>query len=84
MIWQVFPNPSAGIFNFTYQAGPGETLQINVYDMNGKVVKQYRPVATGFIQKLVVDLQEPVFAAGMYLLEAVNGDTRQTFRMVKQ
>ena len=84
LTWQVYPNPSAGIFNLVYQLTDGETLSVKIYDVTGKTIKEYNSVATGFLQKTTVDLQDKVYASGMYLLEASGGLKKQTFRLIKQ
>jgi hypothetical protein len=82
--WQVFPNPSAGLFNLTYQAADGEAMDVKLYDVTGKTVKQYNVTANGFVQKLSIDLLGTRFAGGLYLLDVKVGDRRQSFRLVKQ
>lgn len=82
--WQVYPNPSDGFFNLVYQLAQGETMSVKIYDANGKAVKQYTSTATGFFQKITIDMQEKGFASGLYLLEAVSGTKKQTFRLIKQ
>ncbi|HET9825265.1 MAG TPA: T9SS type A sorting domain-containing protein, partial [Chitinophagaceae bacterium] len=71
---QVYPNPSAGIFNFVYQRNEGELLNIRVYNMQGQLVKEQQSIGTGFVQKVIIDLQSPRFAAGIYLLSADAND----------
>ncbi len=82
--WQINPNPSAGKFNLTYQANDGLDITVKILDVNGKSVKLYRSVATGFVQKINIDLDEPKFANGLYLLEVAAGEKRQSFKLVKQ
>jgi hypothetical protein len=82
--WQVFPNPSSGTFNLSYQVSDGELLTIKLYDVHGKTVKQYSFAGSGFVQKITIDLHEPVFPSGLYLLEASAGGKKQSFRLVKQ
>jgi hypothetical protein len=82
--WQVYPNPSAGIFNLVYQLTAGETVRVKIYDGAGKMIKQYSSLATGFLQKMTIDMQEKAFASGLYLLEASSGSRKQVFRLVKQ
>jgi len=84
IVWQVYPNPSNGLFNFNYQANDGTAVLIKLYDINGRKVKQYPAVATGFEQKAVIDLRDAGFSAGLYLLEATAGDRKQSFRLLKQ
>ena len=82
--WQVYPNPSPGIFNLTYQLNEGETIVIKIYDVNGRIIKQYSSLANGFVEKLNVDLHESKFAPGLYLLEAVTAGKKQLFKLIKQ
>lgn len=82
--WRVFPNPSTGLFGLLLQAAADEPMHLRVYDAAGRLVQQQQRVATGFVQKLFVDLQDKHFAAGLYLLEVTAGDKRQSFRVLKQ
>lgn len=82
--WQIYPNPSGGIFKLSYQANDRETLSVKIYDLNGRVVRQYHFVANGFVQKINIDLHEPSFAPGLYLLEAAGGEKKQYFKLLKQ
>jgi len=82
--WQVFPNPSTGLFNLVYQAEAGERVVIRVYDVNGRVVSEKSEGATAFIQKSVLDLSAGSFGSGMYLIEIQAGKKKQAFRVIKQ
>ncbi|MEO7984115.1 MAG: T9SS type A sorting domain-containing protein, partial [Bacteroidota bacterium] len=82
--WQVYPNPSSGIFNFSFQANDGEQVSIKLYDMAGKTIQQQSLQANGFVQKFSFDLREAQFPLGLYLLEASVGEKKQTFRLLKQ
>jgi hypothetical protein len=52
--------------------------------MNGKTVKQFSTLSTGFMQKTAIDVTGKQFAAGLYMLEATAGDKKQYFRLLKQ
>lgn len=82
--FQVYPNPSAGLFNLLLQANDGETILAKVYDLSGKMVQQYNTIANGFMQKVLIDLHKQSFSAGLYLLEVNAGDKKQSFRLVTQ
>lgn len=84
VVWQVSPNPSTGKFVLTFQAPEGTMLDTRVVDVNGRVVLQGRTRASGFVQKIDIDLQSGNLAAGLYLLEASNATNKQTFRLLKQ
>ncbi len=83
ILWQVYPNPSAGTFYFIFRQNSGETISIKVYNMKGQVVDQLKTIATGFVQKLVIDMQQSKFARGMYMVVA-EGTVTKTFKVVKQ
>jgi hypothetical protein len=82
--WQVYPNPSAGLFNLVYQVAAGEVIATKLYDVNGKQVQQSRMTADGFVQKATIDLRENRYAPGLYLLEIMAGDEKRVFRLIKQ
>jgi hypothetical protein len=84
VMWQVYPNPSTGVFNFVYQLNDGEPMTVKLYDVNGRTVKEYQVVANGFMQKMLIDMQQKQFAVGLYLLEATAGEKKQLFRLIKQ
>jgi len=82
--WQINPNPSPGLFNLLFQAMAGETINMKVYDLTGRIVKQQEVVANGFIQNCKISLESNSFARGVYLLHTTNGASRNVFRLVKQ
>jgi hypothetical protein len=82
--WEVYPNPSAGTFNFIYQLADGETINIKVYDAAGRLVKQMNPSGNGFVQKVLIDMQAAAYPPGIYLLQAESAGKKQNFRIVKQ
>ena len=81
--WQVYPNPSNGIFNVEFQQAAGETMNLKVYDANGKLIRQHQLVADGFVQKFIIDLQQPDYAPGLYMIIA-EGSEKKLFKVVKQ
>lgn len=82
--WQINPNPSTGKFNLTYQANDGLDITVKVFDVNGKTIKVYQSIATGFVQKINIDIAEPKFASGLYLLDVTVGEKHQSFKLIKQ
>lgn len=82
--WQVYPNPSAGLFGLVVQGNEGEAMQVKVYDATGRMVKQVQQNASGFVQKLFIDLREERFAPGLYLFEVSAADQKRSFRVLKQ
>ncbi|HVF97640.1 MAG TPA: S8 family serine peptidase [Flavisolibacter sp.] len=84
VIWQVYPNPSAGQFNLVYQVNVGERLTAKLYDAKGSMVKEYRSAANGFLQKLNIDISANNYANGMYLLQVESTEMKQSFKLHKQ
>jgi Subtilase family/Secretion system C-terminal sorting domain len=82
--WQVYPNPSKGVFNLVYQLNEGENISVKVFDVNGKLIRQLKSTANGFIQKLTIDLQAQKLAAGLYLIQCETGDKKEVFKLIKQ
>ncbi|MCE7067785.1 S8 family serine peptidase [Dyadobacter sp. CY326] len=81
--WQVYPNPSAGIFYMLYQASTGAEVVVNVYDNGGRKFQSSKSAATGFVQKHKLDLTGPEYVSGIYLLEIVSGKEKQVFQVFK-
>lgn len=82
--WQVYPNPSSGLFNVVYQANVGEKVSIKVHDFNGKLVRQDYSASNAFIQKTTIDLSGLQFASGIYLLEIATSEKIRVFRLLKR
>lgn len=80
--WQLYPNPSKGIFNLVYKATAGQTLQASVTDLGGRVLANYTMPADGNLQKLEVSLTSQ--PAGVYLLQVRVGDQKEVYKLFKQ
>ena len=83
MKWQVFPNPSSGIFSLLFQLNQGEKVDINVYDATGRLVHKTSTIATGFVQRANLYLESANYIPGLYLVEATAGKNKKTFKVVK-
>ena len=84
VVWQVFPNPSDGAYSLICQANAGEQVVIHVYDASGKLVYQSGTVASGFMQRINIDLRSGVFGKGLYLLRAGSNSQVQSFKVLKR
>ncbi|MBO9681411.1 MAG: T9SS type A sorting domain-containing protein, partial [Flavisolibacter sp.] len=80
--WQIYPNPSNGLFSLVYQLNTGEEIHARIIDAKGSVIKEYRKMANGFPQKLSIDLLGK--ASGIYLLQVDAAGKKQTFKLYKQ
>jgi hypothetical protein len=82
--WQVYPNPSSGVYNFIYQLNQDETMAVKIYDVNGKLVKQQNFQGNGFVQKSEINLRAERYAPGIYLLIAEAGEKKYNLRLIKR
>ncbi len=83
-LWQVYPNPSAGLFNLYYQANVGAQVMVSLYDVKGRLVKQEVKSGNGLPQKIEIDLSSAAFANGIYLLQVTTGGKTNSFKLYKQ
>ncbi len=81
--WQVYPNPSAGMFELLMQVPDRQSLSFRVLDATGKTVKSGLATGTGFGQKLTIDLTAARFAAGLYMLEVSAEGEKRYFKLIK-
>ena len=81
-LWQVFPNPSTGVFNLVYQAQAGNTVQLQVTDVAGRIISHYSLTANGNIQKEEINLTTR--PAGVYLLKITHGTGKEVYKLYKQ
>jgi hypothetical protein len=80
--WQVYPNPSDGLFSLVYQLNNNDEIYAQLIDANGSLVKEYHKNANGFLQKLNIDLFGK--ASGVYLLKIDAAGKKQTFKLYKK
>lgn len=68
--FELFPNPSDGVFELHVTGNAGETLQLYIYSAEGKIVRSfsYNKVHHNFSSK--IDLSR--FAKGIYYVKIVN------------
>jgi hypothetical protein len=73
------PNPFSGETNMLVSSATNEDIQINIFDMTGRLVKELKAVAN---QKFVVGSE---LENGVYVVNATNQSGSKTvFRLVKQ
>jgi hypothetical protein len=74
----IFPNPSAGLFNIANN-GQTDVFQIQVYDINGRIVREERvTLNSGSIHP--IDLSSE--AAGIYTTRFIGTERSGSFRVV--
>jgi hypothetical protein len=83
VVWRIYPNPSNGVFNFIFQQNAGEMMNIKVYNTKGQLVQKSQTIASGFVQKIIIDLQSGKFVKGMYMI-VTEGTSARMFKVVKR
>lgn len=81
--WSVYPNPSKGVFYLGDEVPVSRSVSVNVYDLHGRILKQLGGDALDPAQKRKVDISGREFEEGIYVLEVVNGETKQAFQVLK-
>ena len=81
ILWQVYPNPSTGLFNLVYQLGSSDAFYARIVDAKGSLVQEYRKTGNGFPQKLNIDLAAK--PKGVYLMQVEAGGRKQAFKLYK-
>ncbi|HEU0064607.1 MAG TPA: T9SS type A sorting domain-containing protein, partial [Flavisolibacter sp.] len=81
--WQVYPNPSDGIFNLVVQTNGVIEGTIKVMDSKGSLVKEEHFTGNGSAQKISVDLSANNFAKGVYMLQVTTQFKTQLFKLYK-
>ena len=77
----VYPNPTSGIFNLTSSQTMTSPSQIQILDLNGRIVfnKQFNLITAG--QQIQIDLSN--MASGVYVLQIANEDSIITKKITK-
>jgi hypothetical protein len=82
--WQVFPNPSNGEYKFQYNLARNETMNVKIYDVSGRLVREMKLNGNGYVEQTIIDLRSVKFPPGIYLLSAEAGDKKFSIKLIKQ
>ncbi len=63
--WRLYPNPTAGPLNLLWQAEGRSNLEVELYDLTGRKIRQFATTVTG---RQEVPLSVGRLSAGVYLL----------------
>ncbi len=77
----VYPNPATTAVQVLLQGVANSPVQINLYDVTGKLLQQQRATATGAAQKLRLNMAD--LPAGVYQLKVQSGNEEEVVKMVK-
>lgn len=78
--FNIYPNPSNGLYNFTYTGE--ELLNVELYDVNGKVIYSEKINGTSSKENGVIDIKD--YADGIYMLVLSKDGERITKRLIKK
>jgi hypothetical protein len=67
MFFELYPNPSSGVFNITFRAESQEPIIVNVLELSGKVLYSKTYTAQLGENQLTVELSQ--YASGIYLVQ---------------
>jgi len=78
--FEFFPNPSKGLFNLSFDVENNVDTEVNIYDLNGKIV--YNKFLKNFKGEFseAIDLQSN--ESGSYILEIIQGNNRTNKKIV--
>jgi PKD repeat protein len=79
--FQLFPNPSNGRFMVTVAGAPTETVELQIFDLTGRLFYQQSIQSVGPDWQIPVDLGENV-PSGMYLLRLRNGNQHWSRKII--
>ena len=74
--WQLYPNPSRGLFTLSGQADAAQTVEYGVYNVLGICVGRGRSRGTGFLQTITIDLSGGKYPAGVYSVKLFTPSTQ--------
>ena len=78
---RVYPNPTDGVFSFSFTTAPGP-LAVTITDINGKVV--FRDLNDNNTGSYSRDINIKDFPQGNYIIGVMQGDKRFTQQISKQ
>jgi hypothetical protein len=81
--WQVYPNPSNGEYKFQYYLAQNDNMNVKIYDVNGRLIKQMKLNGNGYIEQTIIDLRSVKFPPGIYLLSAVAAEKKFSIKLIK-
>jgi len=82
--WKVYPNPSNGIINVDFQAEKSNQVNVNVFDISGRLLEQKTIISSGSLQTQQINISGSAVKSGMYLLEITSGQQKQVFKVLKE
>jgi hypothetical protein len=79
--YKIYPNPNEGIFLIEFEVNPVDLYEINIIDLQGKVLRNYKKIDSKYLE---VDISS--YNSGVYLLNIIDIINKKTYshKIVKQ
>ncbi|SEJ71213.1 Por secretion system C-terminal sorting domain-containing protein [Dyadobacter koreensis] len=82
--WRVYPNPSNGVFNVDFQTEKSNLVNVNVFDVSGRLLEQKTIISSGSLQTQQINISGAAVKSGIYFLEIMSGQQKQVFKILKE
>lgn len=77
--FNIYPNPSKGIFSFTFNSNTNNDINVNIHDISGReVFKQIYP-NTGLIQQ---NIELKNVSSGVYMVTVLDGEVKTVKKII--
>ena len=73
------PNPTKGIFTINIQNAECKTINVNIYNISGKIVLKNKLINT---DKILKNFNLSSYPKGVYFIEVICGDIRKTEKLL--
>ena len=78
VVFQVYPNPSSELVNFSLKGYSGDNFKIELYDLSGKKIVE-KLINTATDKDLFINLKEqPQITTGQYILRAIGKNLNES------
>ena len=79
--FSIYPNPNQGAFTVAFNSVSGETISVNVHDIQGRQIMSTQLANTGNVNEVI---SLPNVQAGIYLVTVQDGTKKEVKRVVVQ
>ena len=79
-MWEIYPNPVGDFLNLRIGSDLHGTAEIEIINLNGKIIKKYQIMLNKGIQELNLDL--PELSKGVYFVRFIMNDSRSIKKMI--